>query len=131
MLVPPERAVLGSQVLDLVEEHAVDVIQAVPTFFTLMLASARGRRMTGVRTLILTGDRVDHATVAELRETFPVARIVNIYGMTETNDSFLHVIRDVEQVDRALPIGQPLRVCACSYEVTTAQCPPSAWVSCS
>lgn len=110
VLVPPERAIRGAHVLDAIEQNSVELVQGVPTFYRLMLesATASGRRLSCVRTLILTGDRVAPTTVAQLRAMFPRARILNVYGMTETNDSFMHEASESDPVEDSLPIGSPL-----------------------
>ncbi|MCJ1701773.1 AMP-binding protein [Rathayibacter festucae] len=109
VLVPPARAVRGGHVLDLIEHGGIDLVQAVPTFYRLMLesATAPGRTLPTVSTLILTGDRVDADLLAGLRTLFPAARLLNVYGMTETNDSFSHEIGPDEGAE-PLPIGTEL-----------------------
>ncbi|MBF4463172.1 MULTISPECIES: AMP-binding protein [unclassified Rathayibacter] len=109
VLVPPERAVRGGHVLDLIEQGAVDLVQAVPTFYRLMLesATAHGRTLPSVSTLVFTGDRVDADLLGGLRILFPAARMLNVYGMTETNDSFAHEV-GAQEGTGALPIGMEL-----------------------
>ncbi|PPF66080.1 hypothetical protein C5C18_09715 [Rathayibacter tritici] len=111
VLIPPERAVRGAYVLDVIEKHRIDLVQAVPTFFRLMLESAAvgNRQLPAVTTLIVTGDRVDTTIVAGMRAMFPNARILNVYGMTETNDSFVYEVTGDEPDGEALPIGSPVR----------------------
>ncbi|MBI9115251.1 AMP-binding protein [Sanguibacter suaedae] len=108
VLVPPTRAVRGRVVLDLLESERAEVVQAVPTFFRLMIDAAAGRQVPGVREVVLTGEPVDHATVAGVRRVFPSARVRNVYGMTETNDSLMHVLTGDEPTDRPVPVGHPL-----------------------
>jgi acyl-coenzyme A synthetase/AMP-(fatty) acid ligase len=105
-LVDPRRATRGSHLGDVLSQ-GVRVVQGVPMLFRLLLD--HGGRFDDVAHVIVTGDRMPTAAVAALPHAFPRARIYNLYGCTETNDSFLH------EVDRAgplppgpLPIGRPL-----------------------
>jgi acyl-coenzyme A synthetase/AMP-(fatty) acid ligase len=45
--------------------------------------------------------------LAELPTLFPKARFTNVYGCTETNDSFLHEL-DADSLEHPVPIGRPL-----------------------
>jgi acyl-coenzyme A synthetase/AMP-(fatty) acid ligase len=68
-----------------------------------------GHRLESVRHVIVTGDSIPPRTLQELPALFPQARFYNVYGSTETNDSFIHEI-DVARVSarHQIPIGQPI-----------------------
>ncbi|MFJ1601469.1 AMP-binding protein [Streptomyces sp. NPDC088261] len=108
VLVDPALAARGGHLLDLLVRHDVEVVQAVPMFYGLLLDAAerRGVTLPGVRHAMFTGDVIPDRTLGGLPKLFPSARIHNIYGCTETNDSFVH------EVDAAsgtpVPIGVPL-----------------------
>jgi len=102
-----EQSLRGRIVLDLLDEHDVHLVQGVPMFFDLMAAAARPSDPRGarVREVVVTGDVASDRTLDAVRALFPAARLHNVYGATETNDSFRHVVTH----DRApLPVGRPL-----------------------
>jgi acyl-coenzyme A synthetase/AMP-(fatty) acid ligase len=60
--------------------------------------------------VITTGDKIPTSTLEALPELFPNARFYNIYGCTETNDSFIHEFEGLAEgnVPANVPIGKPL-----------------------
>ncbi|MEV6985864.1 AMP-binding protein [Sphaerisporangium sp. NPDC051017] len=110
-LVDPGRAADGSYLAGLCAEREPDVIQAVPMFFRLATeaASRAGRVFPGVREVMFTGDVMPLALLERTAATFPNARMWNIYGCTETNDSFLHEVTLEEARELGVvPIGRPI-----------------------
>ena len=69
------------------------------------------RHFDHVRHVLVTGDAIPVRTLAELPRLFPEARLYNVYGCTETNDSFVHefTAAAVDQAADAPPIGRPRR----------------------
>jgi acyl-coenzyme A synthetase/AMP-(fatty) acid ligase len=63
-----------------------------------------------VKHVITTGDKIPPSTLEALPELFPNARFYNIYGCTETNDSFIHEFEGLADGDvpSNVPIGKPL-----------------------
>jgi acyl-coenzyme A synthetase/AMP-(fatty) acid ligase len=59
--------------------------------------------------VIVTGDALPARTLAQLPRLFPAAQVHNVYGCTETNDSFVHDVTaaDVERGE-PLPLGRPI-----------------------
>ncbi|MFJ7910136.1 AMP-binding protein [Kitasatospora sp. NPDC096204] len=110
VLVDPARATQPGHLLDLVSRHAVQIVQAVPMFYRLLVdATARsGRRLDTVEHVVFTGDSMPARCLAELPRLFTGARFYNVYGCTETNDSFLHEVDGAEPADGPVPIGRPL-----------------------
>lgn len=113
VLVDPAHAANGYHLLDLLTRHEVHVLQAVPMFYGLLTyaISARdaGRTFPSVEHLMFTGDAIPDCTLELLPGAFPSAQLHNIYGCTETNDSFIHAVsRDTAGTTGALPIGTPL-----------------------
>ena len=105
VLVEPEHATRASYLHELIDANDVHVVQAVPMLFHLLLD--RNRPLPAVTHVIATGDALTARGLAGLPELFPNARLHNLYGCTETNDSFLHEIDP--ETDRApLPIGRPI-----------------------
>ncbi|MFE5834168.1 class I adenylate-forming enzyme family protein [Streptomyces sp. NPDC056508] len=108
VLVDPDRALQGPYLLDLVTRYAPEVVQAVPMFYRLLADAAReagGRALPGVRHAVFTGDTVPAPVLEELPRLLPGTRLSNVYGCTETNDSFLHEVTDPAA---PVPLGRPL-----------------------
>lgn len=108
VLVEPERATNGKYLAELLRANEIDVVQSVPMLFRLLADAHKGQPFPSVRHLIMTGDKVPPRLLSELPGLFPNATLYNVYGCTETNDSFLHVIDVATDDAAALPIGRPL-----------------------
>lgn len=105
ILVIRDRAIQGPGLADLLLRHDVTLVQAVPMFFGLL---GEHDGFPSVRHVISTGDRLPAATLARLPALFPRARRFNLYGCTETNDTFLHEIDPGHDPARPMPIGAPV-----------------------
>ena len=111
VLVDQDQAANPAYLLGLLAVNDVTMIQAVPLFYRLLLEAvgARGRRFEAVEHVAFTGDSLPAVSLAALPRLFPRAKLFNIYGCTETNDSF---ICEVSRADAAglkrVPIGEPL-----------------------
>ena len=120
VLVDPDRAVFGQHLLDLSREHGVTLVQTVPMFLSLMVAAYHGHDprhpecdrgrgpLSRVREVISTGDLLSQATLRALPEVFAAATLHNLYGCTETNDTFVATIRDPRTVSWPLTLGEPI-----------------------
>jgi acyl-coenzyme A synthetase/AMP-(fatty) acid ligase len=108
VLVEPDRATNGKHLASLLRTNKVEIVQAVPMLFRLLLDTFDGQPFNHVKHVITTGDKVPARLLPELPRLFPMARFYNIYGSTETNDSFIHEFTDQVHGGQALPIGQPL-----------------------
>ncbi len=109
VLVPPERATDSARLLATLTAARVQLVQSVPMLFRLLADAAEGagRTLPDVRHVLLTGEATPPELLARTARLFPSARIHNVYGCTETNDSFVY------EVERAggrteLPLGVPL-----------------------
>ncbi|GAA3039928.1 AMP-binding protein [Actinokineospora globicatena] len=105
VLVDPDRAADGRHLAELVAAHQVEVVQAVP--LCLRLLAAQEQRFESVRQVITTGDVLPSAVLATFPTVFPNAAVHNLYGCTETNDSFLHTVTDFDTT-APLPVGRPI-----------------------
>ncbi len=113
ILVDPAKAANGNHLLDLLKLHEIHVVQAVPMFYGLLLhavaARDAARTFSSVKHVMFTGDAMPERTLERLPGLFPSARLYNIYGCTETNDSFVHEVdRNTAGTTGPLPIGTPL-----------------------
>jgi acyl-coenzyme A synthetase/AMP-(fatty) acid ligase len=109
VLVDPANAADGGALADLLDTAAPHVVQAVPLFYQLVAdAAGDARTLSSVAHVIVTGDALNPARLATLRALFTGARFHNIYGCTETNDSFRYELRPGDEARAALPLGEPL-----------------------
>jgi acyl-coenzyme A synthetase/AMP-(fatty) acid ligase len=111
-MVDQDRATQGAYLADLVNDNQVNVLQAVPMLYRLLIDVNRedGRTFPTVKHVITTGDKIPPSSLAELPKLFPRARFYNIYGCTETNDSLIHEFRGLAEgnVPTNIPVGQPI-----------------------
>ncbi|MEU6540457.1 AMP-binding protein [Streptomyces sp. NPDC047000] len=104
-----DRCLDGRYLSGLLASTGPHVVQAVPMFFRLLTESGTAPNFPGVRDVLLTGDHVPRPVRAGLARLFPGARLHNVYGCTETNDSMIHSFAAGEAADRdVLPLGSPL-----------------------
>ncbi|MFJ3585125.1 AMP-binding protein [Streptomyces sp. NPDC090127] len=104
VLVAKDRATEAPYLQSLVAGHGVTFVQGVPMLHRLLVGGEP--EFTGVRTLVTTGDALAPDLLRPMAGTFPNARFHNIFGCTETNDSFIHPIDP--HAAAAPPIGRPL-----------------------
>ena len=82
-------------------------MQAVPMFYQL-LAQMNTAAFGSVRYAVITGDSIAPRCLAQIPGMFPHARLYNLYGCTETNDSLLYEIDPLDLPNGAMPLGDPL-----------------------
>lgn len=107
LLVPPERAASDRWLAEHLVTEQPEVIQAVPTFFRNVLNTAT-EPIESTTQILVTGDVFTGSLARGLRERFPHASIHNVYGSTETNDSFLHTLTERDFADDTIAIGRPI-----------------------
>ncbi|MDN3026458.1 AMP-binding protein [Streptomyces sp. S.PB5] len=112
VLVGKEHAADARQLGDLVLGRGVSFVQGVPMLHRLLTEGADGPYPT-VRQAVFTGEAMPADLLAAVSEAFPEARLHNVFGCTETNDSFVHEVpRDQAAAGAGagerLPIGRPL-----------------------
>lgn len=110
VLVEPTRATSGEYLRDLLIRHEVELVQAVPMFYQLLTQVPRDNtaELDCVRHVVITGDSIAPHLLAQIPAQFPHARLYNLYGCTETNDSLLYEIDPTVLPTGALPLGEPL-----------------------
>ncbi|WP_407563180.1 AMP-binding protein [Streptomyces sp. 184] len=112
-LVEQDRAAHPRHLLSLLRQCPVQVVQGVPMLFQLLGAAekhAGGEEFATVRDVLVTGDVLSPDGLAVLPGLFPRARMHNVYGCTETNDTFVHEMDPTGDLARygAVPIGRPV-----------------------
>lgn len=109
VLAEPHDTSCGVRMARLVETNEVTVWQSVPSALTLQTVSGLNRVMPSVRQVLFAGEPMPRQTLVKLPGLFPNARLHNIYGCTETNDTFMYSLpENIEQAPDPLPIGYVL-----------------------
>ena len=107
VLVRPDDAARADRIARILVDQSPEVVQAVPLLVRL-LADADVPPQPRVRHVILTGESFPVEHWSWLRRTFPRAEVWNLYGCTETNDSFRHRVVQADIDAGRVPIGRPL-----------------------
>jgi amino acid adenylation domain-containing protein len=111
-VVDQDKATQADYLAELIAENEVNVLQAVPMLYRLLIDVTRddGRTFPSVRHAMTTGDKIPPSSLEALPGLFPNARFFNIYGCTETNDSLVHEFRGLADGDvpTNVPVGQPI-----------------------
>jgi amino acid adenylation domain-containing protein len=106
VLAEPSDTANAVRMARLVNETGVTVWQSVPSALTLQTVSGRGEAMPGVRHVLFAGEPMPRQTLLKLPELFPNARLHNVYGCTESNDTFMYTLpENVHEAPDPLPIG--------------------------
>jgi acyl-coenzyme A synthetase/AMP-(fatty) acid ligase len=110
VLVDQDRGTNGGYLADLLTDHGVNVVQAVPMLYRLLIDVTRetGRDFPDVRYALTTGDKLPSSSLQEIPRLFPNTRLFNIYGCTETNDSLMYEFDLGGEVPAQLPVGSPI-----------------------
>ncbi|NEE16087.1 amino acid adenylation domain-containing protein, partial [Streptomyces sp. SID7499] len=90
---------------DLAQSNEVTLVQGVPLLHRLLAAD--DARYPTVRTVVFTGEAVSEQGLRDTFAACPAARFHNVFGCTETNDSFIQDI-DPDAYVHPLPIGAPI-----------------------
>jgi acyl carrier protein len=93
---------------ELIAQHSVSHLLALPSFYELILRQARVEQLTSLRTVIVAGEPCPPELVNRHNETLPHAALFNEYGPTEaTVWSSVHRC-DGPVLQRPVPIGRPI-----------------------
>ncbi|MEU4494530.1 AMP-binding protein [Streptomyces sp. NPDC023998] len=105
VLVERELSTDARHLRKLVTEQQITFVQGVPMLYRLL---TQGKAVyPDTRTVVFTGDALPQTLLRELGTAFPRSRFHNVFGCTETNDSFIHDV-DPETTGPKIPIGRPL-----------------------
>ncbi len=111
VLATPADTASAARMRQLVNQSKITIWQSVPSALTLQTFDRRSpsESMQTVRRVIFAGERMPRQTLLKLPELFPRARIYNVYGCTETNDTFMYSVpANVVDAPDPLPIGEVL-----------------------
>ncbi|HEX6751683.1 MAG TPA: amino acid adenylation domain-containing protein [Longimicrobium sp.] len=111
----------------------VSVLHAVPALMRQVVEVVRGGRMLpSLRLLLVGGDTVPPGLLGDMREVFPDARTVVLYGPTEA--AIICATHPVQGAVEGHPLGSPLpgvrlRVCGPRGELAPLGVPGELWIS--
>lgn len=84
VVVPKETSKNGQQFLDLIAKEKVTVLNQVPSSFYNLMSLNRWKEKDQIRYLIFGGEALSPKRLKKWKDTHPDAKIVNMYGITET-----------------------------------------------
>jgi len=92
----------------LIEEQQVNVLQGESGLYRTLLQGSSSS-LNSIKLTIITGEKFPLSLVHHIIKLSPSSKLMNIYGSTETNDSFVAIL-DKEKLSNIenLPIGQSL-----------------------
>lgn len=91
--------------------NRISIWQSVPSVLVLMLKYGDLNRhdFSALRHVLFAGERVSTSNICGVAQYFNAAVFHNVYGCTETNDTFVYSFNPATQpVPDPLPIGKPL-----------------------
>ena len=96
--------------LDTLVEQRVSVLQVVPSYLEVLLASLdqTPREFPDLRYVLVTGEALKKELVQHWFTAQPGIRLVNAYGLTETSDDTNHAIMDAVPSGDRVPLGRPV-----------------------
>lgn len=112
ILADPERCTDDSYLGELCAASRPEIIEAVPLFHDRLCTWLERNRAAGgiaPRHVIVTGDVTPQPLRRRMADLFPATRFHNLYGSTETNDSFVASLEaDDFAAAETLGIGGPI-----------------------
>jgi amino acid adenylation domain-containing protein len=112
VVLPDDRAVLFPQAIaDLVRSHEITQFMAVPSAWIGLLRLDPGDRqdpLASLRLAIYSGEEFPAGWLRKLAERLPQTRIINVYGLVETNSVIGFEIGAKHLALDRIPLGYPL-----------------------
>lgn len=112
VLADTSTAANGKKLFNLARDEGITIWQSVPSALTLLKLSNEGRSsavLSKVRAVLFSGECMPEETLRFIDIMFPNAKLYNIYGCTETNNTFIYEVpRNAAKDHITLPIGAAL-----------------------
>ncbi|MGB0589498.1 MAG: AMP-binding protein [Myxococcota bacterium] len=101
----------GALLAQFIEREQLSVMYSVPTAWTPVLNAGMSTALRSLRTVLFAGESFPLPDLRRLREQAPKARLLNLYGPTETNVVTWHEVTDADLLTGASldVIGRPCR----------------------
>jgi acyl-coenzyme A synthetase/AMP-(fatty) acid ligase len=99
----------GALLAQFIERERLTVFYSVPTAWTPVLSANMADSLRSLRTVLFAGEAFPLADLRRLRKQVPTARLLNLYGPTETNVVTWHEVTDDDLLTGSSldVIGQP------------------------
>ncbi|MFZ5963414.1 AMP-binding protein [Thalassococcus sp. BH17M4-6] len=97
----------GAKLISMMQDAGVTVWHSAPSALKLVAEAAGDQTLPQVRNVLFAGEPMPGKTLQRLFRLFPNARFLNIYGCTETNDTFFYEVPRQNTPD-PLPLGRKL-----------------------
>ena len=108
-LIPETLAYVPRRLTDFAARHEISVWYSVPSALVLMIErgelEARADLLP-LRAICFAGEVFPLAQLRRLRAAFPNARLLNLYGPTETNVCTFYEVTSLDEGDEPVPIGR-------------------------
>ncbi len=104
-LIPEGASYAAERLVELVQRERLTIWYSVPSALILMLGAPGmicGPDLA-LRAILFAGEPFPIRPLRELRRRFPQARLLNLYGPTETNVCTFHEVHELDD-DRTLPV---------------------------
>lgn len=99
----------------LIQEEKISLWQSVPSALKTLSQSDTDTSynqgsFSSLKNVLFAGEKLSGQFIQKLANKFPAANFYNIYGCTETNDTFFYAIpsHNSNEIPNELPIGLPL-----------------------
>lgn len=117
-LIPESMSFIPTRLVDFIDRECISIWYSVPTALTLMLrAGLSDAPPRELHTVLFAGEPFPIESLRSLRRALPTARLLNLYGPTETNVCTYYEVGELgDDVDRPVPIGR-----ACSGDRVWAE----------
>lgn len=113
LLISNETAKDSYAVAEAINKNKVTVLNQVPSAFYNLMALDNGSQMNSVRYLIFGGESLNPLRLRDWHKTYNKAKIVNMYGITETTVHVtyreigdLEIKRGISDIGKAIPTLQ-------------------------
>ncbi|WP_242454354.1 non-ribosomal peptide synthetase [Bailinhaonella thermotolerans] len=128
LCVPPQDLLRDpARLLAWLRAEEITVAHLTPQLARLLYGVPGAAPLPRLRLAALAGDRLFEADAARLRRLAPAARLVNLYGATETPQAqAYHDIPDVPETSRPIPVGRGIP----GSRVFVAALPPPGRTAC-
>ena len=83
-IAPPEIVIDTNKFAEMLVRHRVNTLISMPSLLKNLLTVKDGQAMKNMKTIYLTGESYDDATLRHVAIASPSATLINLYGMTET-----------------------------------------------
>lgn len=100
----------ADEILDVIERDQITLWNSAPALLELaLLRREPNRTFPSVRTVMLSGDRIPPALVADAEAAFPNATVNSLGGATEASIWSIQIPVHPDSFTEAIPYGRPMR----------------------